>query len=218
MNLSNLTVLTTSYNEHLLTKMMIMSLLKKDVLPAEIIIIDNSNKNKITNDLINDFTVIDNFQNKILNNNWISSRQHTAMIDYVFKNNIKTDWCLLVDNDILFKSSIKIFLENFNENECDCCGEIGWDNTPPDRLFPYFCLINIKKFNEQKLSYFDPNRIITNAKLKNWCDTGCSFYNDIKSIWKIKKIKMNDYIVHYKGASLQNKNAITFLSKYKHLL
>lgn len=218
MQTSNLTILTTTFNNHFYTKMMIMSLLKKEINPAEIIIIDNSNTTKISDNLSNNFTVIDNFKNKILKYDWKSSRQHAAMIDYALKNKIKTEWCLLVDNDILFKHNIKHFLENFDDTSFDCCGEIGWDSTPPNRLFPYFCLINVKKFNDENKSYFDNKRIITNYKIKNMYDTGYSFYEDIKKTWRIKKIRLNDFIVHYKSASLQHKDFLAFLSKYKHLL
>lgn len=226
MNLNNITLLTVSFNNNLLTGMMLKSFQKYIGKLPEVVIIDNGNKIPIDNDLKSCFTVIDNFNQKITGNYNQCSKNHCSTIDYALKNLIKTKWCLLVDNDILYKPSLKSFLENLNENEFDCCGEIGWDDAPPERLFPYFCLINVEKFKNEKLNYFDNNRCIGPESkeigrrghgTKCWYkDTGCSFLEDIKYKWKIKQIKLSDLIVHLKGTTFRSQYK-QFLEKHKNL-
>ena len=124
---------------------------------------------------------------------------------------------------------IKNFLEIFDDESFDCAGEIGWDDAPPVRLFPYFCLINVEKFKKESLSYFDKNRIIENPPIgkltglrgpntKCWYhDTGSSFYEDIKNKWKIKEIKLDDYIVHNKTTGMKKMEILNFIQTYKYL-
>jgi len=215
MNLNDITILTVSFNNNLLTGIMLKSFYKQIGKMPEVVIIDNGNNIPVDENLKSCFTVIDNFKNKLSNQNIKSSVQHAWAIDYALKNIIKTKYCLLVDNDILFKPEIKDFLLYFCNDDFDCYGEIGWDCTPPDRLFPYFCLINVEKFNKDKLNYFDKTRI--NKNHENKYDTGCSFYMDIKNKWRIKKIVLNKFIIHYKSAMLANKNIFPFLNNNREL-
>ncbi len=227
MNLKDITILTVSFNNNVLTGMMLKSFQKQVGELPEVIIIDNGNKIPVDDGLKSAFNVIDNFNQKITGDYKQCSKNHCSTIDYALKNIIKTKWCLLVDNDILFKPSLKSFLENLNENEFDCCGEIGWDDAPPERLYPYFCIINVEKFRNENLNYFDNDRCIglgskTIGKrgIDTLCwykDTGCSFLEDIKTYWKIKQIKLNEIIVHLKMTGKWNKNYKTFLENNKEL-
>ena len=227
MNLNDLTILTVSFNNNLLTGMMLKSFHKQvDNLP-EVVIVDNGDKIPVDESLKSCFTVIDNFNHKLLANEFQASRNHCVAIDYALKNCIKTNWCLLVDNDILFKPAIKKFLNTLNENEFDACGEIGWDKTPPNRLFPYFCLINVKKFKAEQLNYFDRNNITcfytegkkeTEQAKYNVKDTGYSFYESIKLTWRIREIKIGELVVHLKGAMLYKKDVKAWLNANKDLI
>ena len=212
--LDNITLLTVSYNNNLLTTMMIKSCFKQIGRRIPVCIIDTGKNQKCDNDLKECFDVYD-----CSDINLKSSRQHAFAIDYALKNCIKTKYVMLCDNDILFKpelSTLLLFLDTF-EN-LDVIGEIGWDITPPDRLFPYFCIINVEKFNNEKMNYYDKNRIIKNSKKLNKYDTGYSFYEDIKkNKWNIKKIKMKNFIIHLKGCTLQQKNYISWLTMHKNL-
>jgi len=218
MELSDLTILTISFNNNLLTGMMLKSFHKQVGELPNVVIVDNGNKIPVDDSLKSCFNVIDNFKNKLSNQPLRSSSQHAWAIDYALKNCIKTKYCLLVDNDILFKPDVKDFLIYYCSDSFDTYGQIGWDCTPPNRLFPYFNLINVEKFNSEKLNYYDSKRIIKNSRIKNMYDTGYSFYEDIKKRgWKIKNIKLEKFIVHYKSSSLENKNVIPFLNKNKEL-
>lgn len=226
MKLNNLTLFTVSFNNNILTSLMIKSFYK-NVGTCETVIVDNGNQEAVNEDMKSIFTVIDNFNHKLLQNLNQCSKNHCLAIDYVLKNVIKTKWVLLVDNDVFFKPSVKEFLENFNEKEFDCAGEIGWDDAPPTRLFPYFCLINVEKFRLEQLSYFDEKRITEDPPIGKhigirgpntpcwYHDTGSSFYEDIKDIWKIKEIKLDDFIVHNKTTGMPKSSIQNFISKYR---
>lgn len=225
MKLNDITLLSVSYNNNLITGMMLKSL-SKQISLENIIIVDNGDRIPVDEGLKSCFNVVDNFNQKITGNYRQCSKNHCSTIDYVLKNLIKTKWCLLVDNDILFKPAAKTLLENLNENEFDCCGEIGWDDAPPERLFPYFCLINVEKFKNDNLNYFDNDRCIGPGSKEVgkrgpgtpcwYKDTGCSFLEDIQNKWKIKTIKLENFIVHLKCTG-QGNNLREFLYKNKNL-
>lgn len=227
MKINDITLLTVSFNNNLLTTMMIKSFYKQ-VCNVETLIIDNGTNQPVSNDMKSIFMVVDNTYQKITGNFNQCSKNHCSSVDYALKNIIKTKWCLLVDNDILFKPTVKSFLENLNENEFDCCGEIGWDDAPPERLYPYFCIINVEKFKLDKINYFDNDRCIGPGSKEIgkrgpgtpcwYKDTGCSFLEDIKNTWRIKEITLSDYIVHLKCTGQNNRDFRKFLNDNKNLL
>lgn len=226
MNLQDLTLLTVSFNNNLLTGMMLKSFFKQ-VGNVNIVIIDNGNRIAVDDAFKHHFTVIDNTNQKITGNYNQCSKNHCSSIDYALKHIIKTNWVLLVDNDILFKPSVKEFLTSFNPHNYDCAGEVGWDDAPPNRLFPYFCLINVDKFKSQHKNYFDNDRCIgpgsqeigpRGVNTPCWYkDTGCSFYEDIKDTWKMDYIKLSDYIVHMKCTGGGNTDVYGFLNQNSQL-
>ena len=221
MNLLNdITLFTCTFNNNLLTKCMIMSCFKQLKNDIPVIIMDNGTTEICTEDMKEVFKVIDNTNFKLTKNYNQVSRNHCSSIDYALKNCIKTKYVLLCDNDVLFKPSLNEFFDFLDTfDEIDCVGEIGWDFAKGDRLFPYFCIINVEKMNKENLSYFDNNSFVENSNkaiIKN--DTGYSFYELIKNNWNIKQIKLKNYIVHLGGAShrpLQRKDK--WLSQNKDL-
>ena len=213
----NVTLLTCSFNNNFVTKMMLMSFFKKMPIDIPVVIMDNGTKEFCDNELTDFFTVIDNHNNKLSKNQDGPSQNHCASIDYALKNIIKTKYVLLCDNDILFKDEIKHFFDFLDTfEEIDAIGQVGYDRTPPDRLFPYFCVINVEKFKEQKLNYFDKKRILgANWRASNRYDTGYSFYQDImKKKWKLHKIIMTKSISTIKQTNYHN----NFLFLFNHSL
>lgn len=212
MNYQDITLLTVSFNNNILTGMMIKSLYKQlDDELYDIVIVDNGDKIPVDDNMKCVFTVVDNFNHKIIPDYKQISKNHCSAIDYALKNYIQTKWCLLVDNDILYKPSIKDLFAKLDEHEFDCCGEVGFDDAPPNRLFPYFCLLNVEKMNMENISYFDNNRCIGPGSRIHppdlwYKDTGCSFLEDIKDTWRIKNINISDYALHLKAASVKNVN------------
>ena len=227
MKFDELTILTVTFNNNLLTGAMLKSFNKQVGKLPEVIIVDNGDTIQADDNLKLAFNVIDNFNHKILEDEKQASRNHASAIDYALKNCIKTKWCLLVDNDILFKPEIKDFIENIDTNKCDCAGQIGWDCTPPTRIFPYLCLINVDKFKNDKLNYFDRNRITNhctkglpytfNRKYDRY-DTGYSFYEDIKKSWRIYNFNLNTVCIHLKSGMLANKNIEQWIYLNRNLL
>lgn len=213
MKISDLTLLTVSFNNNIITGLMIKSFFKQLHNETNVVIVDNGTYKPVDERMKSVFEVVDNFQHKLLPNYNQCSKNHCSAVDYVLKNLIKTKWVLLVDNDVFFKPAIKDLLLNFDES-FDCMGEVGWDDAPPTRLFPYFCLINVEKMKNEKINYFDETRIIEDPPIGKqigprgpnthcwYHDTGSSFYEDIKDIWKIKEIKLNDFIVHNKTTGM----------------
>lgn len=199
MIIDEITVLTCSYNNNLLTKCMIMSLFKVVGRYVPVCIMDNGNKEICSGEMKEVFTVIDNTNFKITPNFNQVSKNHCAALDWALKNVIKTKYVLICDNDVLLKPSVLKLLE---EKDVDCIGEIGHDFADGDRIFPYFCIINLQKMKNENISYFVEKSFVEDKKhniIRN--DTGWSFYNSIKNKWKIKNISLNDYIVHLGGAS-----------------
>lgn len=226
MKISDVTLLTVSFNNNVLTTMMIKSFYKQ-VCEVETLIIDNGTFQPVSSAMKKVFNVVDNTNQKITGNYNQCSKNHCSSVDYALKKCIETKWCLLVDNDVLFKPEVKKFLEEFKDEEFDCCGEVGWDDAPPVRLFPYFCLINVEKFRNEKLNYFDNDRCIGPGSKEVgkrgpgtpcwYKDTGCSFLEDIQNSWKIQEIRLSDYIVHLKCTGKCNHNYSKFLTDNEEL-
>lgn len=237
----NISLLTCNFNNSYVTMKMLESFMRLER-KLKIHILDNSTTNRIDPWFSDYFNVVDNYNFKLVKNYEQKSRNHCASIDYALKNLIDTDYVLLVDNDILYKKSFLGILSYYNKY--DIIGEINYDYIIPDRLLPYCCIINLKKVKEEKINYFDKNRCcyktvmyntkpdIQGFKYITGCnflyDTGASFYEDIRRQpnWKIKKLNLNDYIVHYMAGSdekerqINNKyNGINYLYKnYNHFI
>lgn len=219
--LDDITLLTCTFNNNLLTKCMIMSCYKQLKKEIPIVIMDNGTTELCSSDLKEMFNVIDNSNYQLTKNYNQISRNHCASIDYAIKNLIHTKYMILCDNDILYNSNITKLIEELNKNdEIDCCGEIELHNKLkyPFRLLPFFCIINVDKMKQQNINYFDENRCMNqldtnfdnNGNWKNniikdnkeYGDTGSSFLWDIQDKkWNIKNIKINNYIKHYAMAS-----------------
>ena len=224
--MQNLTLLTVNFNSNYMTFMMLKSFFKCIGDNFNYLIVDNSTN--LNYSLVNSgMNVFDNTNNHITGNYGQCSKNHASTIDFALNNLIKTKYVLLCDNDIFFKKSILSILPE--REKYDCIGEIGWDDAPPNRLFPYFNLFDVEKFKKEKVHYFDPKRIIEpppvgryvgprGSGTKCWYrDTGASFYEDIKDSWNIKQIKLNDYIVHNKTHGQPKMTLNDFIIKYKDL-
>ena len=204
-------LLTANFNTTELTNTMIRSFRKQYGENIETFVIDNSTTEHFTTTLKN-VSIIDNFKFKNTPNLNCPSKNHCISINYAFSL-IPVDNIILVDSDILFYPSIKKLIENFTFEKYDLCGEIGHDVLPTNRLFPYLCLINLKKIKEKGIAFFRENGIIKGVK-----DTGASFLEECeKENLKIKEIKLSDYILHLKGATLNAKNWKEWIENNKNL-
>ena len=212
----DISLLTCNFNDSYMTLRMLESFLRLGLNDIKIYIMDNSTKYEISIVCKKYFTVINNTNFRYTKDYKQGSKNHCSAIDFALKNIIDTDYVLLVDNDILFKKNIVNLLNDYKKY--DAIGEIGKDWVIPDRLKPYFCIINVKKMKEEQYNYFDENRCcfyvepqyVTRINYENYniidtsnylYDTGASFYEDIRGNWNIKNINLDDYIVHYRAGS-----------------
>ena len=214
--ITDLTIFTCNYNNESLTLHMLTSFYMQLKYYIPNIIVDNSDTMPLSNNITKNCNVINNQNYKLTKNYNNISKNHCATIDYVLKNLVRTKYVLLCDNDILFKPEIKLLLNL--RHYYDCIGEVNFDWCKPKRLYPSCCIIDVEKFKNENLDYFDNKRciitldqgihydIINNNKkvtIENryLYDTGASFYEDIKNRWNILNIDLTKFIVHYKNGS-----------------
>lgn len=225
--MNDITLLSTNYNHKMMTLCMLKSYMKYCGYDAKYLIIDNSNN--LAESLISytELNAFDNTFNHITHNYGQCSKNHCSAIDYALKNLITTSYVLLCDNDVFFKSTIIELLKDYKSY--DCIGQIGWDDAPPTRIFPYLNIINIDKMKHDKINYFDINRITELQPIGRhegprgpnttcwYHDTGSSFYEDIKDKWNIKQINLNDYIVHHKVTMSPKSLLDDFINSHKEM-
>lgn len=209
LDLHDITLLTATFNRHDFTISMLQSFFDIVKTMPPTIILDNSTDIPFPDIPNNYINVIDNTNFKHTPDYKQPSKNHCASLDWVVRNKIKTKFCLLCDNDILFKPSTVNLLNEFHN--FNAIGEIGYDRVPPVRLYPYFCILDVEFILLNNIKYFDESRcMINNATM----DTGCSFYEDmIKCNASIKKIRLSDYVIHLKGGTLHNKTLEELISR-----
>ena len=214
------------FNTPMLTTCLLSSL--KRVHPdATIVVFDNSDAYPLFKNVIKYFDIryYDNTTGDILNFdeeialcglsidpvfyeiNKLASIKHTLTIDWLLSY-LPYNEIVLLDSDILFHKPI-----NFIDHNKITIGQLSEDevNTRPERKFrilPYCQYFNIELLRKYKMRYFDSHRIIgfnTTQKQGRWAyDTGASFFEDVIDQYPNlcdSSIKLNDYIVHYKGGS-----------------
>ncbi len=218
----NLTVLTCNFNNSEITLEMLRSLYITIDYPLNVTIMDNSTSKKLNIKYNSFFNIIDNTNFKLTPNYNQVSKNHSASIDYALKNIIKTDYVLLCDNDVIFKPATKKILTNKLYEQYDIIGEINADVTPPERLLPYFCFINLKKVLKYNINYFNNDLCIPEYSFKlfpNFAlfDTGYSFLQELRqNNFSIKQIYLNDYVTHFGHLSHSfYSNNSTIINNYK---
>lgn len=208
--MTDLSLLTFNYNTPKLINSLLISFFNWYKNDIQVVIFENSDKIYLSNAYYKLFNVIDNKNYKITNNQNGISRNHCACIDYALKKLIKTKYCLICDSDITFLADVNKLIDlRYNY---DIIGHITYEEyVKPERIHPCFCIIDVEKFNNEYLNYYDPTRcIVPNLiNLKRTYikyDTGASFLEDIKNKWKIKHIdNTNDFYIHHgKGSHLED--------------
>ena len=221
--IDNITMLSAHFNTPMLPLYLMKSLVYQLRRPIPMCIIDNSTTMPLQLDGIESkwLRLIDNTNYKVTPNYGQCSANHAASIEYAM-NTITTKYVLLCDTDILVYPTIRKLL-TMPVGSYDACGEIGWTTHPGDRMYPYFCIIDLEKKQNDGISFFDPQRIMVDCMgvpfnkkhrtLPNevaYFDTGASFLQDILfHKWNIKHIALDDYITHKKGGTLHPNNNLT---------
>lgn len=212
---------------------------------AEIIILDNSDKKPFnTVDLFNNVKVLDNTKEQLVSFNFTKFIKDRAVYNFIKKSNnlgstkhtksiqflidyINEDFILL-DSDVLIKRNIYDIIDK----NVICAADII-DKALPKRVAPFIIYFNHDKIVKETIKFYDPKRLIGLSGKKfntniNY-DTGASFLEDIISNkYPFKKIKYEDYVVHYGNGSwksdrksytftIKNISFQEFLLNYKHL-
>ncbi len=177
------------------------------------------NKEK-PNFLISDNSLDDQTQNLLEKYNipYIRNKglTHHESVDLLLSQ-VKTRYVLLVDSDILFKSSITKLYEKFKSSEAVLGGELqgsrgGFDLY--DRIVPWFCFIDNKVIQEEHFKFFipakhdfhtewnEPNRIALRPGKKNY-DVGAEFYEQVIKtgyfVYILKENQTSNYYTHFEG-------------------
>lgn len=211
--MSDIALLTANFNYDELTFHMVDSFRKVTRVDIPIYCVDNSNAKAIDAKKARDYgiNIIDNTMYSHTPFTTDPSTNHCQSIEYALSL-LPADYCILVDNDVIFKPKMKEFVGKIGEfmSSYDCVGEIGHDVLPKDRIFPYLCLFNLKKMRVDNIHYYREFSII-----RGIADTGASFYDDIRNRgWRIAQIRLNDYIIHLKNGSFGKRNIQSFLNLY----
>lgn len=210
--LTDISLLSATFNRHLPTIEMLESFYKHSKYLMNFYILDNSVTTRLDIESTDECVILDNCNYKHTPNYEQPSKNHCSSLMWAFTQ-IKTRYVLLCDNDILFKPFINEWLECYHNY--DCIGEIGYDIVPPNRLFPYCCIIDLNFVSKHNISYFDNNRCMDQYGRK---DTGSSFYDDlIANHANILNTKISNVCVHLKGATLHDKNLTRFYEQYNSL-
>lgn len=144
------------------------------------------------------------------------SAKHCKTLQYII-DNTKTKYLLICDSDIIFTKNFEYLYKMFVEQNKIACGYIKKPPKCVDRLSPWFTILNLEQIKNNKIKYYDVNRmfLIKNNKTH---DTGASFLEDcIKNNLSILELPNdNMFYIHYKGGSYNNHlDVIKWLIKNK---
>ena len=217
----NKNICIVHFNTPALTKCLVMSV-NKYVPNAKIFIFDNSDKSPFINTFDN-VTVFDNTKGQIINfdewlkkypnkdkagktpvyNKWASAK-HCYTIEKCIE--LIDENFVLLDSDILLKSGINEFFD-------DRYIFVGTQEKRPGlpiRLLPYLCFLNVDMMKKNNIHYFDETMMngLMVTENGNAYDTGAAFVVNTKHL-PHKSIDIKDYMIHYTGASWQDRSRIT---------
>jgi hypothetical protein len=128
---------------------------------------------------------------------------HGPSVDILLKN-VKTDYALLVDTDVIFLSNHDEIFRQFKEMDLTLMGEIVGDRAGKklyNRVHPWHCFINVKHVKDHNINFFDIERQKSRGEKRY--DIGSSFFEDIRK----HKLKIGNYngsgvlYKHYEGMS-----------------
>lgn len=221
-------IATVHYNTPELTGALVRSV-RKWTPDARITIFDNSDRRPFPP--TEGVTVIDNTRGQIIDfdtfiQRWpmresnersnFGSVKHTMSVDYLF--DVLTDGFVLLDSDVLVKRD----LTEIADPSVSWCGQLGhglvfaYGRFRP-RALPFVCWINVPMCREHGIRYFDETRTWKLERGKFY-DTGASFYLDCRRAdLPERQIKWEDYAVHFKGGSWDDRDPLRWLEENRAL-
>lgn len=223
----NVNILIVHYNTPYLTGHLAKSI-NKFTPNAQIYIFDNSDKAPFDASGFDNITIFDNTKGKYIDfNKWLQkypkrnasggkvngwgSAKHCVSVEKCMS--LINGNFILLDSDVLLKKDIS---ELFDPSKIFVGEVVTQLNSKIKRVLPYICFINNDACKKNNVHYFDENRMHglmcnkINRAADNY-DTGAAFYLNCGTLPR-KEIKVEDYVVHYSGASWKEVKE----RKYKH--
>ncbi len=214
------TIITCSYNTPIITECLLKSYYKYHPdIQHKIIVVENSNDKNKTQDMLDKYNVPyvkgrEVLPNSPTNDDWW---YHHTGLDWAV-NKCTTPYCLIVDTDILFRSSIVKFFKIFaSQPEYVGMGEHIPKDVPKTftdgkvvvasnkyvlpRIHPCFMLLDVNFFCENKLTFSEPKK--TNLPDNECYDIGSYLLQRIYELGKQTiRIEANDpSYIHCGGLS-----------------
>ena len=138
------------------------------------------------------------------------SVKHTMSVDWLF--DVLTDGFVLLDSDVLLKRDVS----EIADPSVSWCGQLGhglvfaYGRFRP-RALPFVCWLNVPMAREHGIRYFDETRT-WKLEPTMFYDTGASFYLDCRRFdLPERQICWEDYAVHFKGGSWDDRDPTQFL-------
>lgn len=218
---TNIKIVIIHYNTPKLTGCLIDSI-NKHTRNAQIYVFDNSNKHCFIN-VYDNVTVFDNTKGTIIDFNkelkkykntdkslgrfsGFGSFKHCISVDKCF--DLVNDNFVLLDSDVLLKKDIRTICDESKIFVGEIVHKRIYGDKYPEypvtpRVLPFMCYINVKKCKENGIRYFNGNYmggLCYGNNVNESYDTGCYFLKETVK-YKYKEIKLDDYIIHFKGGS-----------------
>lgn len=216
-------ILIIHYNTPELTAATVRSVWKQTP-EAVVTILDNSgNYAGPANFVLRNHIDFDAFLLKYPDRLWTSnewgSAKHCFSVDYCFE--YEPRGFILLDSDVLVKKD----LSPLWTQEVAWCGQVETKFRKEGcvrRLLPYLCYINVPMCKKYGVRYFNDKfmwKLNTNPNIpaSNKYDTGAYFLRETADL-PHKEVPIYDYIVHYGGASYnQKRESKEWLEKHSYL-
>lgn len=220
------TLITCSYNSPFITEAMLKTYCMHHEGKHRIIIVENSDPEDTTREMLATYNIPYIDGNKILPSGPIPeghawARSHHAGLDWAVRN-CETPYCLIVDTDILFKQNLETWFDFFANNEqiallgphFDKCAaqppgqNVGKEKFVLPRVHPCFMMLDVELFKKYDDLTFNGSPETGPALMaEKLADDECY---DVGSylflrIWELGKqtsnIRHNVLYHHYGGAS-----------------
>lgn len=229
--MDNFTVAICNYNTTQLTNACIASVQKQVGENIQIVVLDNSNRQKFELDQricsSTNVKIIDNTTGKFIDfakvvrefgktfDETHGSLRHAYSIQFLI-NTTTTQKLVLLDSDVILRKNFADLVAQ----EAISCFDIGKRKNYQPRALPFIQVFDLPLLKKHRIHYFDPQRIRGGLNQRNspLYDTGASFLEDVqKSNVQCSHFDFTDYAIHLRSASiLQDKiKAEQFLAFYR---
>ena len=192
----DLTLLTCNYNTPNLIIKLLQSVKKTSSCLPNVIVINTSTEDE-SNKILSDYKIP--YYN-------LKGASHGEAINLAFEK-VKTKYVLLVDSDVIFLKDFYPVFEKFKSSNLALMGKVVGNIANKnlyERVEPWYCFIDYEKLKNNKIIFFDKERVKKSKeeKIKIY-DVGSTMFEDIQNAdLLIGDVDLeNKYFKHYGGMS-----------------